>query len=321
MDATKNNKAQSNDDFYKTLLESTNAIPWRIDWKTMTFSYIGPQIEQLLGWKPESWISAEDWANRMHEEDRAWVIDYCVAQSKAGLDHEADYRALTKSGEYVWIRDVVHVMRDENGEVEALIGFMFDISERKKNKKELLRLQKELEEFSYKDGLTEIANRRMFDSILSTEWRAAQRHQKPLSLLFIDIDYFKQYNDIYGHIQGDTCLKQFAKILKESIERPRDFVARYGGEEFVIVLPETDTATAASIAERCLTLISDHKIEHKGSKICDWLTASIGVGSMIPSPKDHALSFVERVDKSTYQAKKNGRNTIVYTPQMSNASN
>jgi|GEM_PF-3561596 len=116
---------------YKTLLESTKAIPWKLDWGSMSFSYIGPQIESLLGWAPSSWLSVEDWAARMHPDDRECVVNYCVAQSQQGIDHEADYRALTKDGGYVWIRDVVHVIRKDDGEVEALVGFMFDISERK----------------------------------------------------------------------------------------------------------------------------------------------------------------------------------------------
>ena len=117
---------------YRTLLESTKAIPWKIDWASMKFAYVGPQIEALLGWSPDSWISVEDWAARMHPEDREHVVNFCVAQSQAGVDHEADYRALTKDNGYVWIRDVVHVVRNDKGEVEALIGFMFDITERKK---------------------------------------------------------------------------------------------------------------------------------------------------------------------------------------------
>jgi len=139
-----NNTDKLTDDqaVYKTLLESTKAIPWKIDWATMTFAYIGPQIEKLLGWTPESWASAQDWIDRMHPDDRQWVVDYCVSQSKAGIDHEADYRALTSDGGYVWIRDVVHVVRTESGEVEALIGFMFDISERKKSEEKLAALQK-----------------------------------------------------------------------------------------------------------------------------------------------------------------------------------
>lgn len=91
---------------YKTLLESTKAIPWKIDWATTTFAYIGPQIEGLLGWAPSSWVGVQDWVERMHPEDRDRVYEFCVSQSLAGADHEADYRALTKDGGYVWIRDV-----------------------------------------------------------------------------------------------------------------------------------------------------------------------------------------------------------------------
>ncbi|OYY58912.1 MAG: sensor domain-containing diguanylate cyclase, partial [Hydrogenophilales bacterium 28-61-11] len=190
----------SDSSVYKTLLESTQAIPWKIDWASMRFAYIGPQIESLLGWSPASWVSAEDWASRMHPEDRAWVVDFCVAQSRAGVDHEADYRALTKDGSYIWIRDVVHVIRNSAGEVDALVGFMFDINERKKTEQKLLDLQKELEALSFKDGLTGVANRRMFDSILEVEWAHARRNNQPLSVIMLDIDYFKQYNDCYGHI-------------------------------------------------------------------------------------------------------------------------
>src|ERR1700722_12762488 len=117
---------------YRTLLESTKAIPWKIDWRTMTFAYIGPQIESLLGWTPSSWKTVQDWVDRMHPDDREQVVAFCVSQSQAGVDHEADYRALTSSGGFVWLRDVVHVVRDAQGGVESLVGFMFDISELKK---------------------------------------------------------------------------------------------------------------------------------------------------------------------------------------------
>jgi len=194
----------SNDDaVYRTLLESTKAIPWKIDWASKKFAYIGPQIEALLGWSPESWMTVDDWVMRMHPEDREYVVNFCVAQSQAGIDHEADYRALTKDNGYVWLRDVVHVVRKENGEPDALIGFMFDISERKKTEEKLLVLQKELEALSFKDGLTNIANRRRFDASLEVEWESARSNGQPLSILLFDIDFFKQYNDFYGHVRGD----------------------------------------------------------------------------------------------------------------------
>lgn len=296
---------------YKTLLESTNAIPWKIDWATMTFSYIGPQIEKLLGWSVASWHSAQDWAERMHADDRQWVVDYCVAQSKAGTDHEADYRALTSHGDYIWIRDVVHVVRDANGQVESLIGFMFDISERKKTEEKLVIMQKKLEELSFKDGLTGIPNRRMFDSILEVEWENARRNSQPLSVIMMDIDYFKQYNDHYGHVQGDECLKLVAKVLTGAGTRARDTLARFGGEEFVLVLPETDAASALKIADRCSKLLFKQQIPHAQSNVSQLLTLSMGVGTVLPAHGDEAMRFIDDVDQRLYQAKQNGRNRIV----------
>jgi diguanylate cyclase (GGDEF)-like protein/PAS domain S-box-containing protein len=304
-------KSEVDNTFYKTLLESTKAIPWRIDWKTFKFSYIGPQIELLLGWKPESWLSAEDWAARMHPEDSAWVVDFCIAQSKSGVDHEADYRAQTKDGHYVWIRDVVHVVRDEHGEVDSLVGFMFDITERKENEQKLLRLQKELEDYSFKDSLTNIANRRMFDTVISREWSHAQRQHQTISMILVDIDYFKEYNDHYGHVQGDACLQQVAIALGSAIKRPRDFIARFGGEEFVLILPDTDANTAAMLAERCRNTIYQEKIAHRMSRVGEWLTVSLGVATITPSNENLSITFIDQVDKLLYQAKQNGRNCIV----------
>ncbi|CAI8760336.1 PAS domain S-box-containing protein/diguanylate cyclase (GGDEF)-like protein [Pseudomonas sp. IT-P291] len=297
---------ETDSDVYKTLLESTRAIPWRIDWKTMTFSYIGPQIEQLLGWKQDSWLSVNDWVERMHPDDRNYVMDFCVSQSRAGIDHEADYRALTESGGYVWIRDVVHVVRT-NGEVEALVGFMFDISERKKTEEHLIRLQKQLEEYSFQDGLTGIANRRMFDTVLEREWNHAQRTGLPLSVIVLDIDYFKQYNDHYGHIKGDECLRRVAQTLALAANRPRDLIARIGGEEFVWLLPETDAESARLVAHKCLHLIRQQQIPHEFSGVSNLLSVSLGVGTTGVSVHATALEFVEQIDLLLYKAKHNGR--------------
>jgi diguanylate cyclase (GGDEF)-like protein/PAS domain S-box-containing protein len=303
-------KMEPDSTVYKTLLESTKAIPWKINWSSLKFTYIGPQIESLLGWAPSSWVSVEDWASRMHPDDREWVVNFCVAQSQAGVDHEADYRALNKDGDYVWIRDVVHVVRNEDGSVDSLIGFMFDISERKKTEEKLVTLQKELEILSFKDGLTGVANRRMFDSVMELEWANARRNNQPLSLIMIDIDYFKQYNDCYGHIQGDDCLKRVGKILSKAATRSRDFLARYGGEEFVLVLPETDAESANKVAERCRNLIFKEQITHEKSAVSQILTVSLGVGTITPSHKDEPIGFIEEVDRLLYQAKQNGRNRI-----------
>lgn len=305
----------SNDNaVYRTLLESTRAIPWKIDWATKKFAYIGPQIEALLGWSPDSWMTVEDWAMRMHPDDREYVVNFCVAQSQAGVDHEADYRALTKDNGYVWIRDVVHVVRNEQGEVEALIGFMFDISERKKTEEKLLALQKELEALSFKDGLTNIANRRRFDASLELEWDSAIRLRQPLSILLFDIDFFKQYNDLYGHVQGDRCLVDIAQTLSLALDGPRDLVARFGGEEFIVLLPGADASVALKVAERCQRLIQKQAIVHAHSPHDQRVTVSVGVGTVVPDEHIKPSQFLEQVDQRLYLAKKSGKNRVEAGP-------
>jgi len=294
---------------YRTLLESTRAIPWKIDWATMRFVYIGPQIETLLGYAPSTWKTVEDWAARMHPDDRESVVNFCVAQSQAGTDHEADYRALTADGGYVWIRDVVHVVRKENGDVDSLIGFMFDISERKRTEERLAQLQRELERLSLSDSLTGVGNRRMFDTVIAREWASAAASGKPLSLAMVDIDFFKSYNDYYGHLQGDECLKRIARVLGEAAG-PNAFLGRFGGEEFVLVLAETDADDAVRVAERCRMRIADEAIAHLRSPHGQLVTASFGVGTVVPNEGIDIMAFINLTDAQLYQSKDQGRNRI-----------
>ena len=295
---------------YRTLLESTRAIPWRIDWATMRFTYIGPQIEILLGWKASSWLSVNDWADRIHEEDRQKTVDFCVAQSQQGVDHEADYRALTRDGDPVWIRDVVHVVRRQDGSVDSLVGFMFDITARKQAEDKILQLQRELEVLSYRDSLTGVANRRMFDTLYPVEWAKARATGEPLSLIVIDIDYFKQYNDHYGHMQGDECLRRVAQAMDACASRSRDLCARLGGEEFVLLLPATDEEAARSVAERCRKLLAHEEIPHARSGVGRLVTVSMGAGTIHPGSDDNPDVFLDRIDRRLYQAKSAGRDQI-----------
>lgn len=304
--------AGAEDAVYRTLLESTRAIPWKIDWATMRFDYIGPQIATLLGWPQDSWVSVEDWASRIHPDDREHVVSYCVAQSIAGIDHEADYRALTQDRGFVWIRDVVHVVRNAQGEVESLIGFMFDISERKRIEQELVKMQRKLEALSFEDGLTRIANRRRFDERLEAYWDEARRTTRPLSMILLDIDHFKGFNDHYGHLRGDECLVSVASALK-NIGREQDVVARFGGEEFVLLLPDTDEAAALDLARRCCRAIEALAIPNAASDCSPFVTASLGVSTVIPGDGQHVRDFCEGVDRLLYGAKQNGRNQLLST--------
>lgn len=301
-------------DVYRTLVESTKAIPWSIHWDSKRFTYIGPQIEGVLGWTAESWEGVEDWVARIHPEDRERVFGFCVAQSLAGVDHEADYRALKRDGGYVWIRDVVHVVRDAQGQVTSLVGFMFDITERKRSEEQLAELQRTLERLSYQDGLTGVANRRMFDGVLAREWEEARHKRQPLSLVLLDIDFFKQYNDHYGHLQGDECLRGVAQALLETSTRARDFVGRFGGEEFVLVLPGTDGVDAMGVAERCRERILALDIAHAYSRVASRVTVSVGVATAVPGDGEEPEAFLREADRRLYRAKQGGRNRVVGEP-------
>ncbi|SER04509.1 PAS domain S-box-containing protein/diguanylate cyclase (GGDEF) domain-containing protein [Amphritea atlantica] len=298
---------EQDDDIYRTLLESTKAIPWKINWETKAFEYIGPQIETLLGWRQDSWTSAQDWIDRIHEEDREQTAHNCINLCENGIDHEADYRALTADGEYVWVRDVVHVIR-KNGVTTDLVGFIFDISERKAMEEALQQANEKLEALSYLDGLTGVPNRRLYDKTLEREWEHAVRTATAVSLVVIDIDHFKDYNDQYGHIQGDECLKQVAEALQKVAVKSTDFFARYGGEEFVLLLPDTGQDAARDIAEQCRRRVLELAIEHPASTAGHLLTISAGVASMIPTEDDPLDDLFSTADRMLYQAKRNGRN-------------
>ena len=163
------------------------------------------------------------------------------------------------------------------------------------------------------DGLTEIPNRQKFEEVFDREWNRAVRNKVPLSVLLMDIDFFKQYNDAYGHGRGDKCLKAVAQALAGTIRRPGDFVARYGGEEFIAVLPETDIPGAMTIAETMRSNVELLKILHAQSVPLDFVTISIGVSSVFPSGgfSDAALvSVVAAADEMLYKAKAAGRNQV-----------
>jgi diguanylate cyclase (GGDEF)-like protein len=157
------------------------------------------------------------------------------------------------------------------------------------------------------DGLTGVANRRKFDEDVQTDWRQCLRESAPLSLILIDIDYFKLYNDRYGHQAGDNCLKLVARALFEALRRPYDKLARYGGEEFACLLPKTEVAGASAMAERMLTRVSELHVEHLGSDVDQVVTISLGVASMVPTPSVTPELLLKAADQQLYEAKRTGR--------------
>ncbi|MBF0589320.1 MAG: PleD family two-component system response regulator [Magnetococcales bacterium] len=167
-----------------------------------------------------------------------------------------------------------------------------------------------LKDLSAHDGLTGLPNRRSFDETLEREWRRSLRSGSCLALIMMDIDFFKPYNDNYGHAAGDICLKQVAKLMDDVIERSTDLLARYGGEEFVCVLPETDINGAKSIGEKLRQAVADAEIEHAHSKVADFVTISMGVASLIPDMSQRPEALLKMADSKLYEAKESGRNRV-----------
>ncbi len=185
-----------------------------------------------------------------------------------------------------------------------------DISEQKAYEETLEKTNKKLESLARIDGLTHIANRRVFDETLQKEWKRMQRSHLPIALLMIDIDFFKLYNDNYGHAQGDECLKQVANAISNCIHRSHDLAARYGGEEFSCILPETDLNGAAIIADSVLSAVRECNILHECSNIASIVTVSIGCFCMIPGSKDKYSVLITKADQLLYKSKESGRNRV-----------
>jgi diguanylate cyclase (GGDEF)-like protein len=163
------------------------------------------------------------------------------------------------------------------------------------------------------DGLTQIANRRAFDQRLEGEWQRLAREHLPLSLLLCDVDFFKRYNDRYGHPVGDDCLRTVAKTIESCIRRPADLVARYGGEEFAVILPNTLREGATFIAEEICLAIANLQIPHEASFVKDCVSVSIGISTTMPQKNVHHRSLIESADKGLYLAKNQGRDRSVYS--------
>lgn len=179
----------------------------------------------------------------------------------------------------------------------------------------------ELQRLSSIDGLTSIANRRQFDEVLGKEWRRAIRSQKPLALLMLDVDAFKQYNDHYGHQGGDDCLKMIASVLRDQLKRPSDFAARFGGEEFAVLLPETSVEGAKLVAESLCESVRACKMPHEASSVMPYVTVSVGVASCLPdSASGNGTDLIAAADKALYTAKSEGRNRVSIAEDLSSHS-
>jgi diguanylate cyclase (GGDEF)-like protein len=231
-------------------------------------------------------------------------------------DALVECRVRKADGEYLWVEAALRLIRDPGtGLPSGILNTVRDISERKRSEQQLREAYRSVEAMAMADGLTGVANRRRFDQYLSAEWRRGTRDGKPLSLLMLDVDLFKAYNDTYGHQHGDSCLKQVAEACLDVVSRPGDLVARFGGEEFVVALPNTESEGALQVANEICTSLRSRRLPHTGSPF-GIITISVGCATLVPQADMHVPELIALADHALYTAKHNGRNQVCMSSAM-----
>jgi diguanylate cyclase (GGDEF)-like protein/PAS domain S-box-containing protein len=274
--------------------------------------YVSPAAKRLLGYEP---AELEDGSifDMVHVDDREQVAR-ALDTMRSGEHRESTitFRSRHKDGSQVWLEASLRVAEDpDTGLPDGLVAVSRDISERK-------RLEEELTTLARTDGLTGLANRRTFDTALGLEARRASRQSMALSLILIDVDRFKIYNDSFGHVAGDECLRCVAGAIAGIVGRSGDLVARYGGEEFVLLLPATDATAALMVAERARLAVAALAIPHGANGPSGVVTISAGVATGTATPEVSEIDrawLVEAADAALYLAKAEGRNRSVAAPQ------
>ncbi len=234
------------------------------------------------------------------------------------LSLEYDIERNSKNGTTASYLLTVNPFYGLTGKIMGLVGEFKDITRRKRAERDLRQANKTLQHLSDMDGLTQVANRRRFDEFFKIEWKRANRSVSPLSLIFCDIDYFKLFNDTYGHQAGDDCLKAVARVIRSNLHRPEDLLARYGGEEFILVLPNTDGKGAFHLSEMIRKALLNNRIAHGTSPISPYVTLSLGVACFTPDQQGEsnarmslADALIKTADQALYDAKQKGRNRTI----------
>jgi diguanylate cyclase (GGDEF)-like protein/PAS domain S-box-containing protein len=271
-------------------------------------SYVSTAAEDL-GWRPEELLTQSGVA-MVHPDDRQRA-QLIVRELNSGSESAMiECRVKNGSGEYIWVEASLRVVHDsESGLPSGILNVVRDVSERKQAEQKLQEAYNAVEALSVTDALTGLANRRRFDQYMAAEWRRSMRDRQPLSLLMLDVDKFKVYNDTYGHQRGDNCLKQIAEACMDVVARPGDLVARFGGEEFVVILPNTESDGAMQVANEICEALRGRRLPHTGN-LPGIVTISIGCATLIPRFGKHAPDLIEIADKALYKAKFNGRNQV-----------
>ena len=275
--------------------------------------YVSPAFTTMTGWSVAECM-ARNWGALVHPEDQPAVLAL-QAQFENGLESTTlRFRFMRKDQTPIWVEAGIQHVTDVDGERAVFVANIRDITKRRAAEEQVHALNLELQLQANTDALTGLGNRRSFDTALSTEWRRADRGGLPISLIMIDVDRFKLFNDRYGHQSGDQCLAAVAGAVKRCSRRPGDFVARYGGEEIVVLLPSTPAPGALETADRIREAIEALQVPHLGNAPSFVVTASLGVATLSPqlyTGRDRSQELVQIADAALYRAKQDGRNRVL----------
>lgn len=266
------------------------------------------------GWSQEEMLHLDSLA-LVHPDDLPKMSE-TIGELRAGKDDAlAECRIRKHDGSYVWVEASLRTIRDpRTGVPTGILNNVREITQRKLAEQQLAEAYRAVEELAITDALTGLANRRRFDQYLITEWRRGMRERTPLSLVLIDADLFKSYNDTYGHLRGDNCLKQIAEAIQDVVSRPGDLVARFGGEEFAVVLPNTPAHGAFQVSQEICAVMRNRELPHSSNPV-GVVTISAGCSTLVPQPGRHAPSLIDCADHALYEAKGLGRNgACAYRP-------
>jgi diguanylate cyclase (GGDEF)-like protein/PAS domain S-box-containing protein len=271
--------------------------------------YGSASAEHISGWKPEE-LMTEEGIELIHPDDRARAQAIMQELNSGTEGAMIECRVRKEDGDYIWVEASLRVVKGQlDGEPSRMLNIVRDISQRKEAELKLQAAYDAVEALAVTDALTDLANRRRFDQYLANEWRRSARDRQPLSLIMMDVDKFKAYNDTYGHPRGDSCLKQIAEACMDVVSRPGDLVARYGGEEFAVILPNTDHAGALKVAQEICDSVSFRRLPHAGNAF-GVVTISLGCATVIPKFGKHLHDLMEAADAALYRAKEGGRNQV-----------
>ncbi|OPY99660.1 diguanylate cyclase [Bradyrhizobium sacchari] len=300
----------ANEAHFRLLAEQSSDMVTRIGLDNRLL-YVSPSCQRMIGWSPDELLGTSAVAG-IHEEDMERV-EQAITALKNGEAEEARfvYRQRHREKGDLWVEAALHVTRaPDSGEIDGVVAVVRDMTEQKD-------LQDKLAALATTDGLTGLANRRAFDERLAEEWARARRDGTQLSLLLIDVDQFKKFNDHYGHLAGDGCLRALSRILSAHARRPGDLAARYGGEEFALLLPNTDQEGCAEVGEGIRQALHDLAILHAQNPPSRLVTASIGAATSFPSQiATDCSALVAAADRALYAAKDNGRDRLVMSGQV-----